>query len=32
MIPSAIYPKEILSDENQKIRNNTSPVSDECWF
>lgn len=32
MIPAKIYPKECLSDENQKIRNNTSPVSDECWF
>jgi len=32
MIPANIYPKEILSDEYQKIRNNTSPVSDECWF
>lgn len=32
MIPSNIYPKECLTDENQNIRNNTSPVSDECWF
>ena len=32
MIPADIYPKEILSDEYQNIRNNTSPVSDECWF
>ena len=32
MIPSAIYPKDILSKENQEIRNNTSPISDECWF
>lgn len=32
MIPSNIYPKECLTEENQKIRDNTSPVSDECWF
>lgn len=32
MIPVNIYPKEILDDEHQKIRNQTSPISDECWF
>lgn len=32
MIPSKLYPKEILSDEYQDIRNNASPISDECWF
>lgn len=32
MIPSNIYPVECLTEENQEIRNRTSPVSDECWF
>lgn len=32
MIPSKLYPKEILDDAHQKIRNETSPISDECWF
>ena len=32
MIPAYLYPKECLSDENQEIRNKTSPISDECWF
>jgi len=32
MIPSVLYPKEVLSSENQKIRNECSPISDECWF
>lgn len=32
MIPSNIYPKHILSDEYQSIRNIVSPISDECWF
>lgn len=32
MIPSKIYPKEILDDEHQEVRNRTSPISDECWF
>lgn len=32
MIPSKLYPKEILDIEHQKIRNKTSPISDECWF
>ena len=32
MIPSHLYPKEILSDEMQKIRNKVSPYSDECWM
>lgn len=32
MIPSEIYPMEILSDEYKKIRDKTSPISDECWF
>jgi hypothetical protein len=32
MIPSKLYPKEILDKAHQIIRNNTSPVSDECWF
>lgn len=32
MIPSKLYPKDILSEENQSIRDITSPVSDECWF
>ena len=32
MIPVNVYPKEILDAEHQTVRNNTSPVSDECWF
>jgi len=32
MIPVKIYPKEILSEANQNIRNKVSPISDECWF
>lgn len=32
MIPSSIYPVEILDDEYVKIREKTSPISDECWF
>lgn len=32
MIPAKLYPKNILDDAHQEIRNNTSPVSDECWF
>ena len=32
MIPSKLYPKEILDDAHQKVRNKTSPISDECWF
>ncbi len=32
MIPVAVYPADILDDEHQRIRNQTSPVSDECWF
>ena len=32
MIPANIYPQEALSEKNQKIRNSTSPISDECWF
>jgi len=32
MIPSVLYPKEILNNENQIIRDKTSPISDECWF
>lgn len=32
MIPAKLYPKEILSDENQEIRNQLSPISDECWL
>lgn len=32
MIPTSVYPVEILDDAHQKVRNSTSPVSDECWF
>ena len=32
MIPSKLYPKEILDDAHQEVRNRTSPISDECWF
>lgn len=32
MIPSKLYPKYILTDEYVKIRDKTSPISDECWF
>lgn len=32
MIPSKLYPKEILDDEHQAVRDKTSPISDECWF
>lgn len=32
MIPSKLYPKECLSEENQVIRDKVDPVSDECWF
>lgn len=32
MIPSNLYPKLILDDAYQEIRDKTSPVSDECWF
>ena len=32
MIPSKLYPKEILDDAHQEVRNKTSPISDECWF
>lgn len=32
MIPAAVYPKEVLDSSHQAIRNNTSPVSDECWM
>ena len=32
MIPAKLYPKECLSEENQKIRDKVDPVSDECWF
>ncbi|MBO4231376.1 MAG: hypothetical protein J5886_06835 [Bacteroidales bacterium] len=32
MIPTSIYPKVILSDRYQRIRKETSPISDECWF
>ena len=32
MIPAKLYPKECLSDENQKIRDKVDPISDECWF
>lgn len=32
MIPSNLYPKYILADDYQRVRDNTSPVSDECWF
>lgn len=32
MIPAKVYPKEILKDEIQQIRDKTSPISDECWF
>ena len=32
MIPASIYPTEILDTSHQSTRNQTSPVSDECWF
>jgi hypothetical protein len=32
MIPVNIYPTEVLDANHQAIRNQTSPVSDECWF
>jgi len=32
MIPSKLYPKEILDETHQQIRDNTSQISDECWF
>lgn len=32
MIPAKIYPKEALSDENQKIRDAICPVCDETWL
>ena len=32
MIPAKLYPKECLSDENQKIRDKFDPISDECWI
>ena len=32
MIPSKLYPKEILDNAHQEVRNRTSPISDECWF
>lgn len=32
MIPAKLYPKIILTNEYQQIRNTTSPISDECWF
>ena len=32
MIPATVYPNEILSVDNQAIRDQTSPVSDECWM
>ena len=32
MIPSHLYPKEVLSDEMQALRNLVSPYSDECWI
>lgn len=32
MIPAKLYPKIILDEEHQKTRNNTSPISDECWI
>jgi len=32
MIPSVLYPKNILNESYQDIRNKTSPISDECWF
>lgn len=31
MIPVNMYPMEILDTEHQIIRNQTSPISDECW-
>ena len=32
MIPSKLYPKDILDNDHQEVRNRTSPISDECWF
>ena len=32
MIPATVYPNEILSVDNQAIRDQTSPISDECWM
>ena len=32
MIPSSIYPKEVLTSDYQAIRDDSSPISDECWL
>lgn len=32
MIPALLYPRNILTDDMQHIRDQSSPVSDECWF
>ena len=32
MIPAKIYPKEVLSDENEEIRDKICPICDESWF
>lgn len=32
MIPAKLYPKDILDEAHQAVRDNSSPISDECWF
>lgn len=32
MIPSKVYPKECLTDEVEKIRDEICPICDESWF
>ena len=32
MIPTDVYPIEILDSEHQEVRDRCSPISDECWF
>lgn len=32
MIPSKVYPREILTDENEEIRDRICPICDESWF
>lgn len=32
MIPAKIYPKKVLTNEMQELRDKLDPVSDECWL
>ena len=32
MVPYEVYPKEVLDDEHQKVRDMVSPVCDESWL